>query len=81
MPQLQSLAEDLQLAGVEWQMDGKLCSSGDGGRDGRDLPVHTSMCGSAHDFGYVVNGSNAMVALLSLPQVTPSLHLNMYHSP
>ena len=29
--QLQSLAEDLQLAGVEGQMDGKLCSSGEGG--------------------------------------------------
>ena len=28
--QLQSLAEDLQLAGVEGQMDGKLCSSDEG---------------------------------------------------
>ena len=27
--QLQSLADDLQLAGVEGLMDGKLCSSGD----------------------------------------------------
>ena len=27
--QLQSLAEDLQLAGVEGQTDGKLCSSGE----------------------------------------------------
>ena len=36
--QLQSLAEDLQLAGVEGQTDGK---SGEGGTDGRDLPVHT----------------------------------------
>ena len=30
-----SMAEDLQLAGVEEQTDGKLCSSGEGGRDGR----------------------------------------------
>ena len=37
--QLQSLAEDLQLAGVEGQMDGKLCSSGEGGTDGKDLHV------------------------------------------
>ena len=37
--QLQSLAEDLQLAGVERQLDGKLCSSGEGGTDGKDLPV------------------------------------------
>ena len=33
--QLQSLAEDLQLAGVEGQMDGKLCSSDEGGTDAR----------------------------------------------
>ena len=38
--QIKSLAEDLQLAGVEGQMDGKLCSSGE---------VCTYMCGSAHD--------------------------------
>ena len=37
--QLQSLAEDLQLAGVEGQMDGKLCSSGEGGTDGKDLSL------------------------------------------
>ena len=37
--QLQSLAEDLQLAGVEGQ--GKLCSSGKGGRDGKDLTICT----------------------------------------
>ena len=37
--QLQSLAEDLQLAGVDGQIDGKLCSSGEGGMDGKDLPV------------------------------------------
>ena len=30
LSQLYSLAEDLQLAGVEGQMDGKLCSSGEG---------------------------------------------------
>ena len=36
--QLQSLAEDLQLAGVEGQMDGKFCSSVEGGTDG--LYVH-----------------------------------------
>ena len=35
--QLQSLAEDLQLAGVEGQVDGKLCSSGEGGTDGKDF--------------------------------------------
>ena len=29
------------LAGVEGQMDGKLCSSGEGGTDGKDLPVCT----------------------------------------
>ena len=37
--QLQSLAEDLQLAGVEGQKDGKLCSLSEGGTDGKDLPV------------------------------------------
>ena len=61
--QLQSLAEDLQLVGVEGQMDSKLCSSGEGGTDGKDLPVCTCMCGSAHDCGCVVNVSNAVVAL------------------
>ena len=60
--QLQSLAEDLQLAGVEGQMDGKLCSSCEGGTDGKDLSVCTCMCGFAHDCGCVVDGSNAMVA-------------------
>ena len=30
---------DLQLAGVEGQTDGKLCSSGEGGTDGKELPV------------------------------------------
>ena len=59
--QLQSLAEDLQLTGVEGQTDGKLCSSGDGRTDGKDLPVRTCMCGSIHDCGCVVNGSNAVV--------------------
>ena len=42
--QLQSLAEDLQLAGVEGQMDGKLCSSGEAGTDGKDLPVCIHVC-------------------------------------
>ena len=55
--QLQSLAEDLQLAGVEGQM---LCSSGEGGTDGKDLPVCTCMCGSAHDCGCVVDGSGTI---------------------
>ena len=40
----------------------KLCSSGEGGTDGKDLPVCTCMCGSAHDCGCVVDGSNAMAA-------------------
>ena len=35
------------------QTDGKLCSSGEGGTDGKDLPVRTCMCGSAHDCGCV----------------------------
>ena len=39
-------------------MDGKLCSSGEGGTDGKDLPVCICMCGSAW---CVVDGSNAMV--------------------
>ena len=39
LSQLQSLAEDMQLAGLEGQMVGKLCSSGEGGRDGKDLPI------------------------------------------
>ena len=62
LSQFQSLAEDLQLVGVEGETDGKLCSSGEGGTDGKDLPVCTCMCGSAHDCGCVVDGSNAMVA-------------------
>ena len=37
--QLQSLAEGPQVAGVEGQRDGKLCSSGEGGTDGKYLPV------------------------------------------
>ena len=37
----------MQLTGVEGQTDGKLCSSGEGGADGKDLPVCTCMCGSA----------------------------------
>ena len=54
LSQLQSLTEDLQLAGVEEQMDDKLCSLGEGGTDGKDLPVCKYMCGSAHDCGCVV---------------------------
>ena len=43
----------------------KLCSSGEGGTDGKDLPVCTCicMCGSAHDCGCMVDGSNAMAVL------------------
>ena len=44
------------------QRDGKLCSSGEGGTDSKDLPVCTCMCGSADDCGCVVDGSNAMAA-------------------
>ena len=33
------LAKDLQLAGVEGQTDGKLCSSGEVGTDGKNLPL------------------------------------------
>ena len=40
---------DLQLAGVEGQMDGKFCSSGEGGTDDKDLSLCACMCGSAHD--------------------------------
>ena len=50
------------LAGVEGQMDGKLCSSGEGETDGKDLPVYICMCGSAHNCGCMVNGSGAMAA-------------------
>ena len=54
--QLQSSAEDLQLAGVEGQMDCKLCSSGEGGTDG--MYVHDVwLC---HDCGCVVDGSGTM---------------------
>ena len=58
--QLQSLAEDPQLAGVEGQMDGKLCSSGKGGTDGKELPVCICMCGSGHGCGCVIDGSSAL---------------------
>ena len=51
--QLQSLTEDLQLAGMELRAKFyKLCSSGEGGTDGKDLPVCTCMCGSIHDCGW-----------------------------
>ena len=58
--QIQSLAEDLQLAGVEGQRDGKLGSSGKGGTDDKDMPVCVYICGSAHDCGCVVDGNSAM---------------------
>ena len=61
--QLQSLAEDLQLAGVEGQGDGKLCSSGEKGTNGKDVTVCICMCGSAHDCGCVDGGNSAVVAL------------------
>ena len=48
----------LRMARVDGQRDGNLCSSGEGGKD---LPVYICMCGSAHDCGCVVDGSNAMV--------------------
>ena len=60
--QFQSLAEDLQLVGVEGERDGNLCSSGERGTDGKDLSLCVCVCGSAHDGGCVVDGSNAMVA-------------------
>ena len=40
--QLQSLAEDLQLAGAERQMDGKLCSSDEGGTDSKYVHVYVA---------------------------------------
>ena len=56
-------AEHLQLAGVEGHTDGgKLCSSGDKGTDGKDMPAYTCVCGYSHDCGCVVNGSCAMAA-------------------
>ena len=64
-PALHFLAEGLQLTGLEGQTDGKLCSSGEGGRDGNDLPVHTCMCGSAHVCGCMVSGSNAIYLLFT----------------
>ena len=62
--QLQSLAEHLQLAGVEGQMDGKFCSSGEGGTDGKDLSLCACIFGSAHDCGCMVDGRNAVVAII-----------------
>ena len=64
LSQLQSLAGGLQLAAVDGQVDGKfsVCSSGKGGTDGKDLPVWTCVCGSAHDCGCVVDGGGAMAA-------------------
>ena len=46
-------------------MDGKLCSSGEGGTNvgiWLYVHVHVCMCGSAHDCGCVVDGSGVMAA-------------------
>ena len=50
--QLQSLAEDLQLTGVEGQT----------GQMVKNLPVCTCMCGSTHDASVWSGGSSAIVA-------------------
>ena len=42
-------------------MDCKLCSSGEGGTGKDYLPICIGICGSAHNCGCVVDGSNAMV--------------------
>ena len=42
----------------------RVCSSGEGGREGKDLPVCTSMCGFAHDCGCMVNGIGAMSSII-----------------
>ena len=55
----------LQLAGLEGQTDGELCYLGEGGTDGKDLSVRTCICGSAHVYGCVVDGNNAIVSLMS----------------
>ena len=34
----------------------------EGGTAGKDLSVYACVCGSAHDCGCMVDGSNAMVA-------------------
>ena len=52
-----------ELRANEGHADGKLRSSGEGGTDGKNLPVGTCMCGSVHDCLCVVNGNNDMVAL------------------
>ena len=70
------MTEDLQLTGVEGQKDGKLCSSGEGGTNGKDLPVHTCMYGSAHDCRCMVNGSNA--SLMSIIIIIINLSCIMY---
>ena len=54
---LHSMADDLHLAGVEGQMNGKLHSSGEGETDGKDLPVCTYMCAAPPMIMGVVNGS------------------------
>ena len=44
------------------ELRGKLCSSGEEGKDGKDIPVCTCMCGSTNEGGCVVDGSGAMEA-------------------
>ena len=57
--QLQSLVEDLKLAGVEGQTDGKLYSSGEGGTERvRICLIYMYV----YECGCMVDGSNAMVA-------------------
>ena len=59
---LSVIRPSVEYGGEIWEGNkGKLCSSGEARRDGKDLPVRTCMCGSAHDCGCVVHGS--MVAL------------------
>lgn len=50
------------MAGVEAQMDGKVCFLGEEGTDGKDFHVYTCMCGSAQDCGCVVDGRSALAA-------------------
>ena len=45
--------------------------------DGKDLLVRTCMCGSAHDCGCVVNGSNTMVLSTTTGRKCP-IHIYIY---
>ena len=50
-------------------MDGKLCSSGEGGTDGKDLSVCTCVCGSTHDCGWqYCYGSFMSNIIVTLPR-------------